>query len=158
MTVQMSYEPAGLGERHGAEAPTFTITQLAEEFGVTTRAIRFYEDKDLLHPRRQGQTRIYRPRDRARLQLIVRGKKVGFTLAEIREILDLYDLHDGAEAQYRHALVKFEERIESLNQQKDEIDAQIAQLKDGLRRVEGLLRDEAPSLNGKASAKPCGKG
>ncbi|MEQ9520628.1 MAG: MerR family DNA-binding transcriptional regulator, partial [Parvibaculum sp.] len=68
---------------------TFSITQLAEEFGVTTRAIRFYEDKDLLHPTRNGQTRVYRPRDRARLFLIVRGKAVGFSLGEIKELIDL---------------------------------------------------------------------
>jgi len=154
VTVQMVHHSAeAAGDRHGAETPTFTITQLAEEFGVTTRAIRFYEDKDLLHPLRQGQTRIYRPRDRARLQLIVRGKRVGFTLAEIREILDLYDLHDSGEAQYRHALVKFEERIDSLRQQKSEIDAQIDQLQDGLNRVEGLLRDAQSDGAPKSCAK-----
>ena len=64
---------------------TFSITQLAEEFGLTTRAIRFYEDKGLLSPERRGQTRVYHPRDRARLTLIVRGKNVGLALAEIKE-------------------------------------------------------------------------
>lgn len=78
---------------------TWSITELAEEFGLTTRAIRFYEDKGLLSPERRGQTRIYHPRDRARLILIVRGKNVGLALAEIKEILSLYDQEDGCETQ-----------------------------------------------------------
>lgn len=119
---------------------TFTITQLAEEFDITTRAIRFYEDKGLVHPLREGQTRIYRPRDRARLILIVRGRRVGLTLAEIKEIIDLYDLEDGGEAHYRLGLRKFRERIKTLTQQKEDIDFQIEQLEQGCERVEDILR------------------
>ena len=130
-------EPA---KSDGDDTPTFKITQLADEFGITTRAIRFYEDKGLLHPRREGQSRIYRPRDRARLKLIVRGRRVGFTLAEIREIIDLYDLEDGGETHYRHGLRKFRERIASLQQQQHEITEQIKQLEEGCERVEGILR------------------
>ena len=146
--------PGDMSQIHDADTHTYTITQLAEEFGVTTRAIRFYEDKDLLHPRRQGQARIYRPRDRARLHLIVSGKLVGFTLAEIKEIIDLYDISDGGEAQYCHALRKFEERIESLRQQKAEIDVQIKGLEAGGARVQGLL-DEV--LANEASVPMCQK-
>ena len=74
---------------------TFTIGDLAREFGVTLRTLRFYEDKDLIRPRRQGLNRLYGRRDRARLKLILLGKKVGFSLAEIKEMLELYDLRDG---------------------------------------------------------------
>lgn len=122
-----------------SKTPTFTITQLAEEFGITTRAIRFYEDKELLHPLREGQTRIYRPRDRARLILIVRGRRVGFALAEIKEIIDLYDLEDGGEAHYRHGLKKFREQIEHLKHQREEIGIQIQELEDRCEQVEKVL-------------------
>jgi len=118
---------------------TFSITQLAEEFGLTTRAIRFYEDKGLLTPERQGQTRIYHPRDRARLTLIVRGKNVGLALAEIKEILGLYDLPDGGETQNRVAIDKFRRRIESLARQRDEIDLQIETLTAGCAYLENQL-------------------
>ena len=122
-----------------AGGPTFSITQLAEEFGITTRAIRFYEDKDLLHPRREGQTRIYSTRDRARLKLILRGKRVGFTLTEIREILDLYDLRDGFSRQLELAREKFASQIDKLTAQRRDIDASIRLLKDGVAFVEGEL-------------------
>src|SRR5215470_14186477 len=78
-----------------AMAERFTITQLSREFDVTTRTIRFYEDEGLLAPERRGQARIYGPRDRVRLRLILRGKRLGFSLSEIKEILDLYDREPG---------------------------------------------------------------
>ncbi|MBI1261938.1 MAG: MerR family transcriptional regulator [Rhizobiales bacterium] len=121
---------------------TFSITQLAEEFDLTTRAIRFYEDKGLLSPERQGQTRIYHHRDRARLILIVRGRNVGLALSEIREILDLYDLEDGCETQYRVAADKFRKRIESLESQRDEIDLQIKGLQEGVERMEKMIAQD----------------
>lgn len=121
---------------------TFSITQLAEEFGLTTRAIRFYEDKSLLKPERQGQTRIYHPRDRARLILIVRGKNVGLALSEIKEILSLYDLRDGCETQNRVAIDKFRRRIASLEQQRDEIELQISTLKDSCSNLEHQLEGQ----------------
>lgn len=123
---------------------TYSITQLAEEFDLTTRAIRFYEDKGLLSPERRGQTRIYHPRDRARLILIVRGRNVGLALSEIREILDLYDMEDGCETQYRVAADKFRKRVASLETQRGEIDLQIKALQDGIARMEGFIaRDKA---------------
>ncbi len=118
---------------------TYSITQLAEEFGLTTRAIRFYEDKALLKPERQGQTRIYHPRDRARLILIVRGKNVGLALSEIKEILSLYDLSDGCETQNRVAIDKFSRRIASLETQRHEIDLQIETLKESCANLESQL-------------------
>jgi DNA-binding transcriptional MerR regulator len=77
---------------------TYTITDLCEEFQVTARALRFYEDEGLISPSRQGLSRIYSWRDRARLAWILRGKRVGFSLADIREMIDLYDIGDGREA------------------------------------------------------------
>ena len=122
--------------------PTFTITQLAEEFDVTTRAIRFYEDKGLLHPMRQGQARIYRPRDRARLTLIVRGKKVGLPLSEIREILDLYDLGDGGQAHYQVGLKKLRRQVGTLRERKHQIEEQIDQLQQACDRIEQILSEK----------------
>lgn len=121
---------------------TYSITQLAEEFGLTTRAIRFYEDKGLLKPERQGQTRIYHPRDRARLLLIVRGRNVGLALSEIKEILSLYDLEDGCETQNRVAIEKFKRRIASLEAQRKEIDLQIRTLQESCERLEGVLQKQ----------------
>lgn len=121
---------------------TFSITQLAEEFGVTTRAIRFYEDKDLLHPTRNGQTRVYRPRDRARLFLIVRGKAVGFSLGEIKELIDLHDTY-GDEREYVIAAEKFKAQINALEAQKLEIDEQIKLLEDGVARFSKLAKEAA---------------
>ncbi len=100
---------------------TFTIRQLTKEFSVTARTLRFYEDEGLIAPARRGQTRIYSPRDRARIILILRGRRVGFSLAEIREILDLYDVHDGGKTQIQHARRKFEERAATLERQKIDI-------------------------------------
>ena len=80
---------------------TYTISDLCEEFEVTARALRFYEDEGLIAPTRHGLSRVYSWRDRARLAWILRGKRVGFSLAEIREMIDLYDLNDGREAQRR---------------------------------------------------------
>src|SRR5579862_648125 len=101
---------------------TYTIRQLTKEFSVTARTLRFYEDEGLIAPARRGQTRIYSPRDRARITLILRGRRVGFSLAEIREILDLYDLHDGGKTQVMHARKKFEERVSTLERQKVDIE------------------------------------
>src|SRR5580704_14820555 len=90
---------------------TFTIRQLCVEFKVTPRALRFYEDKGLLSPAREGLNRVYNYRDRARLTLILRGKAVNLSLAEIREILDLYSVEDGGAAQAARSLRKFREQI-----------------------------------------------
>ena len=125
---------------------TFTIRQLCLEFKCTPRALRFYEDKGLLSPARQGLNRVYSYRDRARLQLILRGKRVGLSLAEIREILQLYGKEDGGAAQNAKALRKFRERIVAFEQQREDIDHAIAELREACARLEGQLARVRPDL------------
>lgn len=117
----------------------YSISDLSEEFGVTARALRFYEDEGLISPVRRGTTRIYLKRDRARLAWILRAKRVGFSLAEIREMIDLYDLDDGR-VQQRHVTVeKCRNRIEMLKRQRVDIDAQIDELARFVETVEARM-------------------
>ncbi len=113
-----------------ADRTHFTITDLASEFGVTSRALRFYEDEGLIAPDRRGTSRIYSHRDRARLAWILRGKRVGFSLAEIREMIDLYDIGDGRHTQRAVTIARCRARIDALNAQKNDIDAAIAELEE----------------------------
>lgn len=129
---------------------TFTIRQLCLEFKATPRALRFYEDKGLLSPARQGFNRVYSYKDRARLQLILRGKRVGLSLAEIREILDAYHKEDGGAAQMAKSLVKYRERIVALEQQRVDIDEAIEVLHTASARLEGQLANLRPDLLPKA--------
>ena len=120
---------------------SFSISVLADEFGVTTRTIRFYEDKGLISPARRGQRRIYSPRERVRLRLIMRGKRLGFSLYEIRELIDLYDQDPTEVTQLRHFLGKISERQAVLSQQKNDIAAILKEL-DKLKKQSGLLLRE----------------
>jgi DNA-binding transcriptional MerR regulator len=106
----------------------YTITQLAQEFDVTTRTIRFYEDQGLLNPTRNGQMRVYSPRDRVRLKLVLRGKRLGFSLSEIREMLDMYDAEPGESGQLELFLAKINERRELLQQQRHDIELTLKEL------------------------------
>jgi len=130
-----------------SDAENFTITDLALAFNVTPRAIRFYEDQGLISPERQGQNRIYSRRDRARLAWILRGKRVGFSLAEIREMLDLYDAGDGRTKQRRLTIERCRERIGVLEEQRADIDDMI----DELQRFVAILEDMVPSTVGTES-------
>jgi DNA-binding transcriptional MerR regulator len=115
---------------------TYTISQLAREFEVTPRALR-------LTPRRDGMNRVYSHRDRARLQLILRGKRVGLSLIEIKEILDLYKVDQRAQAQT--ALKKYKQRVVALEAQREDIDAAIETLTDSIAKLEEFLAKPAPA-------------
>ena len=123
---------------------TYTIQELGRELGVTARTLRHYEAEGLIAPERRGQARLYSARDRARIGLILRGRRVGFSLAEIGEILDLYEHADGGMAQLKHARAKFAERIELLERQKADIEESLAELKLGLTMIDNKLADREP--------------
>ena len=107
---------------------SFSISDLAREFGVTTRAIRFYEDEGLLSPGRSGRQRVYTSRDHVRLKLIVRGKRLGFSLSEVREIIEMYDLDSGESGQLRYFLEQIKNRREALKQQRHDIELTLDEL------------------------------
>jgi DNA-binding transcriptional MerR regulator len=113
-------------------AETMTIRQMCEAFEVTPRTLRFYEQKELLSPVREGQKRLYTRRDRARLKLILRGKRFGFSLEEIRQLLDLYGTGDRQLAQLTRAREIAQARLADMERQRDELDRAIADLRDQL--------------------------
>jgi len=111
-----------------ATLPHLTIGELCDEFGVTARALRFYEDEALIAPERRGTQRIYSERDRARLAWILRGKRVGLSLADIKELLDLYDLGDGRQTQRLKTIERCQSQVDALRQRRADIDATIDEL------------------------------
>jgi DNA-binding transcriptional MerR regulator len=118
----------------------FTITDLATELGVTTRAIRFYETKGLLEPRRAGINRVYSVRDRARLLLILRGKRLGFSIAEIHEYLDLYDADPTHQQQLVRLLAGARQRIDELESQRRDLELTLEELRDIEKQVLAAMR------------------
>ncbi|MEP7084244.1 MAG: MerR family DNA-binding transcriptional regulator [Betaproteobacteria bacterium] len=118
---------------------TFSISELAQEFALTTRTIRFYEDEGLIAPTRSGRNRVYGARERTRLKLILRGKRLGLSLTEIREILDLYDTNVDEAPQQRKFLEILESRRLLLLQQREDIDAVLAEVDGMLRQTRRLL-------------------
>jgi DNA-binding transcriptional MerR regulator len=129
-SLQVSRQPVG------EEMPRlYSIGDLAAEFAISPRAIRFYEDQNLLRPQRIGGNRVYNHRDRARLILVLRGKRLGFSLADIKEMLDLYDVDPEHIEQLRVALAKGRERIAELERQRAEITEMLSEL----REIEGVV-------------------
>ena len=108
---------------------TMTIRQMCEKFDVTPRTLRFYEAKELLFPHREGQKRLYGKRDSARLKLILRGKRFGFSLEEIRQLLDLYYMGDGQETQLRETFTLAQKHLNDMQAQRAELDDAIKELK-----------------------------
>ena len=124
-----------------ATEPTeFSISELAQEFDVTPRAIRFYEDQGLLAPRRAGQRRIYTPRDRTRLKLTLRGKRLGLSLSEIRELIDMYEPGRDERAQLQRFLAVLEAHKGGLLQQRADIEAQLSEIQAFEKKVRKQLK------------------
>ncbi len=122
-------------------AELYSVSELANDLGVTPRALRFYEDKGLIAPQRAGKARVYTRRDRGRLMLILRGKRLGFTLREVREWLDLYEVDADQSVQMAHLRDKIRKRIEALERQRDDLDATLEELREILDQVERRLAD-----------------
>jgi DNA-binding transcriptional MerR regulator len=124
-----------------------TIREMCDTYGVTARTLRFYESKELLSPLRDGQKRLFTRRDRARLKLILRGKRFGFPLEEIRQLLDLYDVGDQQQTQYRATMDRARRHLEDLRSQRVELNEAIAELSEqinwGARMLASMEHDEA---------------
>ncbi|MCB4824894.1 MerR family transcriptional regulator [Roseicella aerolata] len=131
-------------EDGAATLQLFTVNQLAEQLGITPRAIRFYEVKGLIAPRRAGTTRVFDRRDRARLMLVLRGKRLGFSLAEIREFLDLYDADRSQHSQLTLLLARTRERIAELEQQRRDLEQTLGELRAVEREALAALSGKAP--------------
>jgi len=122
----------------------YNVTELARELGMTARAIRFYEDKGLIAPRRAGTTRVFTHRDRARMILVLRGKRLGFSLNEIREYLDLYDADVTKRAQQEMLLAKVTDRIARLERQAEALHEALTELRDIKAQTEQALNEAGP--------------
>jgi len=122
------------------ERTEFSISELAREFDVTPRAIRFYEDQGLISPRRDGQRRIYTARDRTRLKLTLRGKRLGLSLSEIRELIDMYEPGQDERPQLQRFLAVLESHRASLLQQRADIEAQLSEILTFEKRVRKQLK------------------
>lgn len=130
-----------------SEEQRYSIGELAKEFDITTRSIRFYEEQGLLSPQRQGQNRIYNKKDRVRLKLIMRGKRLGFSLAETKTLFNLYDSHENSAAQLHAMLDMTRDKRAVLNQQLEDIQLLMTELDEVEQRCREDLADiEQPSI------------
>ena len=123
----------------------FGIAELCRDFGVTLRALRFYEGKGLISPRREGATRLYSRRDRARLKLILLGRKVGFSLRDVKQMIDLYDPKGSNARQLKMTLDKSEKQLARLQKQREAIDEAIGDLTDAVAQVRRALAERQAS-------------
>ena len=123
---------------------TLTIRQMCDLFGVTPRTLRFYEAKELISPIRDGQRRLFTKQDRARLKLILRGKRFGFSLEEIRQLLNMYDPADQEQNQLRRTYEVAQKRLADMERQRDELTEAIADLKDQIKWGERMLASMSP--------------
>lgn len=131
---------------------TYTISELAREFGVTTRTIRYYEDQRLLSPTREGVNRVFHNRDRVRLKLALRGKRLGFSLGEIRELFDLYDVSRDERLQMEEFLQKLDRRRILLEQQREDIEVMLNEIDFFAKQCRRLLKNKQDGGDDKAAA------
>ncbi|MCV2360198.1 MULTISPECIES: MerR family transcriptional regulator [Roseateles] len=136
MSTQASVAPTS-----DSNGRLFTITELAAEFDITPRAIRFYEDMGLLEPSRAGRNRVYTHRDRTRLKLTLRGKRLGLTLQEIKQLVDMYDASTGAAPQLKAFLQVLQQHRQALEQQLDDIEITLAEISQHEERCQSLLAE-----------------
>jgi DNA-binding transcriptional MerR regulator len=136
----------------GTMSATYTISELAKEFGVTTRTIRFYEDQGLLNPAREGTNRIFSGRDRVRLKLALRGKRLGFSLAEIRELFELYDVSRDERKQLEEFLSRLDRRRAHLEQQREDIEVMLTEINFFANQCRRLLKSKPGEEESKTAA------
>lgn len=133
---------------------TYTISELAHEFGVTTRTIRHYEEQGLVSPRREGISRVFNHRDRVRLKLALRGKRLGFSLNEIRELFELYDLARDEKRQLREFLAKLDRRRDLLEQQREDIEVMLNEVNFFAAQCRRLLAENCSARSEQAQILP----
>lgn len=131
---------------------TYTITELAREFDVTTRTIRYYEDQGLLSPQREGINRVFSNRDRVRLKLALRGKRLGFSLSEIRELFELYDVSRDEKKQLEEFLARLERRRALLEQQREDIEVMLTEIQFFASQCRRLIKNKPEDGGTKAAA------
>jgi len=136
----------------GTMSATYTISELAKEFDVTTRTIRFYEDQGLLSPKREGTSRIFSNRDRVRLKLALRGKRLGFSLAEIRELFELYDVSRDERKQLEEFLSRLDRRRTHLEQQREDIEVMLNEINFFANQCRRLLKSKLDGEDAKSAA------
>ncbi len=131
---------------------TYTISELAKEFGITTRTIRFYEDQGLLSPSREGTARVFSGRDRVRLKLALRGKRLGFSIAEIRELFELYDVSRDEKKQLEEFLARLDRRRIHLEQQREDIEVMLNEINFFANQCRRLLKTKPEGEDNKEAA------